>query len=114
MKRITIVAVFAIFSVFGMGCLGPSTSSEETAESELASGRTATDEEQRAAFIKGGPTQALELNVHPNGGEAQGPHPEPWLWQYGPHPEPWTGTIPQPDPQSEPDPNSPDGTKPKP
>jgi hypothetical protein len=111
MKRITIVAVLALFSaVASTGCLGQSSTStdEETAESEQSSGRALTDEEQSASFIRG-PSQTLELNLHPNG-EAQGPHPEPWLWQWGPHPEPWNGNIGEPDPNA--DPNAPNGTKP--
>lgn len=110
MKRITIVAVLALLSAVGStGCLGETSSSrEETAETEQSSGRALTDEEQSAAFIRG-PSQTLELNLHPNG-ERQGPHPEPWLWQSGPHPEPWNGKIGEADPNA--DPNAPSGSKP--
>jgi hypothetical protein len=93
MKRITIVAVLALFSaVASTGCLGQTSSGESTDESNLVSqsATQAPNEEQRTAQYNGGPAITLELKTHPND-EGQGPHPEPWLDQEGPHPEPWSG-----------------------
>ena len=115
MKRITIVAVLALFSaVSTTGCLGAGLGGgEDTDESEQSSGHSTTnaEDERRAAFIRG-PQQTLELNLHPNT-DSQGPHPEPWLKVLGPHPEPW-----DPPKASESgsggseDPNAPNGSKP--
>lgn len=112
MKRITFVAVVALFSaVASTGCLGQTGSGEGTDESDQTSDRaydlTPGDEEANAKYVAA-PSHALELKTHSTD-DSQGPHPEPWLDQAGPHPEPWTGKIAEPDPTAG---NS--GTPPKP
>ncbi len=108
MKRITIAALIAILStVAGTGCIGQTSSNADSTDESVAATQPndVTEGDDKAPQFKGGPSQALELDVHTNGAQ-EGPHPEPWLDQQGPHPEPWTGRaiIISPDPDS--DPNS--------
>jgi hypothetical protein len=93
MKRITIAALITIFStVAGTGCIEQTSSTVETNDQSVAATQPndVDDGTDQAAHFKGGPSQALELDVRVTS-EGEGPHPEPWLDQQGPHPEPWTG-----------------------
>lgn len=94
MKRISIVAVLAIFSAFASaGCFGQTGSTGDgTGESTLVS-QSDTDPangEPQTGPYKGKTAQTLELKVHPTD-ENGGPSPEPWEAQQGPSPEPWNG-----------------------
>ncbi len=92
MKRITIVAILAIFSAASAGCIQQTSSTaEETSENaSVSKPNDGTPADSQSAEYRGAPAQSLELDIHP-ANEGQGPHPEPWLDQQGPHPEPWTG-----------------------
>ena len=118
MKRINITRVAPVLALFASivmasaltGCIGGTTSTEQTDESSIVASRArrvANVDEANAAF-SGGPTQALELKTRTND-EGQGPHPEPWLDQEGPHPEPWQSKDLS---YSPPDPNDNGNTKP--
>jgi hypothetical protein len=72
------------------GCLGETTTTPGTEESNIVSNRThdvANGDDSAAAYNEA-PTRTLELKTGPSDAN-QNPHPEPWLDQEGPHPEPW-------------------------
>jgi len=106
MKRITIAALITILStVAGTGCIGQTSSTGNGKDDSVTTAQPndVTEGDKQTAEFKGGPSQALELDVHVTN-EGEGPHPEPWLDQQGPHPEPWTGRamIIATDPDSDP------------
>jgi hypothetical protein len=102
MKRITFVAIFALFAaVTSTGCFAQA-GSGDGGEEEQVSGRArvyAPGDDDRNPELIAAPAHALELKSHSTD-DGQGPHPEPWLDRQGPHPEPWTGRIAEPDPNA--------------